>query len=488
MSAPPSQVVIVGRDAALWLAAASLRKALAPAGVSVTAIELPSHASAASAHVAMPAIEALHTRIGLDEATLLRTTGGSFSLGCNVVAADRGTAPFFIAHGTYGTAIDGNDFFPYWLKARQFGLGAALEDFSPTAMAARHGRVMLPDEETAAFGRTDYGYHLPARPYSGVLKGLAHGLGVAIHQAMAVTIDRDAAGGAIRAVRPDGGAPIVGDLFVDASGSDALLIGDAPGAGWEDWRRHFPFDRRLDARGPRFASVPPYAELRHGAGGWTALHAARAATYVVHCYAAAQTDTAAFADAAARAGLTLADAAVTTIAPGRRTAGWAGNCVAIGSAACVLDPLLDLDLHVAQLGIVHLLSLFPASCDPAAERAEYNRITASLFERLRDFQAAFHARSMAVEMPEMLAHRIAAFRARGIIAPMEDDSFSADQWRALFVGSGLPAESWPPAIDTTPPERIKQGLRDTLGFVGRKVREQPTHDSYLAELCDGAVA
>jgi len=43
-------------------------------------------------------------------------------------------------------------------------------------------------------------------------------------------------------------------------------------------------------------------------------------------------------------------------------------------------------------------------------------------------------------------------------------------------------DSWPPAIDTTPPERMKDGFRKILGFVGSKVREQPTHDTYLADI------
>src|SRR4051812_43758937 len=115
---PPRHVVIVGRDAALWLTAASLREALGPAGVEVTAVELPTQLGPASVYATLPAIESLHSRLGLDEAALLRTTRGSFSLGYNIVPPDR--APFFLAHGAYGAPIDGNDFFAFWLKARRF--------------------------------------------------------------------------------------------------------------------------------------------------------------------------------------------------------------------------------------------------------------------------------------------------------------------------------------------------------------------------------
>ncbi|MDB5455887.1 MAG: Tryptophan halogenase, partial [Caulobacter sp.] len=41
-AAPITEVVIVGRDAPLWLAASVVQRALGPAGVTVQAVELPS--------------------------------------------------------------------------------------------------------------------------------------------------------------------------------------------------------------------------------------------------------------------------------------------------------------------------------------------------------------------------------------------------------------------------------------------------------------
>jgi tryptophan halogenase len=481
MTAASRHVVIVGRDAALWLTAASLREALGPAGVRVTAIELPSRLGPASVYATLPAIESLHARLGLDEAGLLRTTRGSYSLGYNIVPP--GGAPFFLAHGAYGAPIDGSDFFPFWLKASHFGLAAKLEDFSPTAMAARHGRIMLPDDDTEQFGRTDYAYHLPAIPYATLLKSHALRLGVAIHQAVEVRVDQEEGGRIIRSVSPDGGPPIGGDLFIDASGPEAILLGGALGVGYEDWRAFFPFDRRVTGKGKPLPSVPSYAELRLSPTSFTALYSTQAASYVTHaCRANEEGDEGAAASAAVASGSALTDVAITSLAPAIRDEAWSGNCVAIGASACALDPLLDLDLHTVQLGIVHLLSLFPTTATAESERAEYNRITRSHFERLRDFQAAPYFLTGASQAPpDSLLHKIETFRARGAIAPMEDETFSPDQWRALFVGLGLMPETWAPAIETVPPERMKEDFRRILGFVRTKVLEQPTHNNYLAE-------
>lgn len=499
MSARASRVVVVGRDAALWLTATALQQAFGATGVSVTAVELPTRLGPASTYASLPPLEALHNKLGLDESALLRATQGSFTLGWNVVGPHGGAAPFFLAHGAYGAPIDGRSFFPHWLKARRFGLDAALEDFSPTAMAARHGRMLLPDAATEAFGRTDYGYHLPAIAYVGALKARARRLGIAMHQALDVAVELAPETGEIAAIRLGDDRP-TGDLFVDASGEEAVLIGQALGVGVEDWRRWFPANRRLEARAGRFATVPAYAELRIAAPGWTALHASQSATHVIHAYRSdAQDDAAALQTATEMAGTPLSDPVVRELQPGRRLSPWHRNCIAIGAAACAFDPLFDVALHGIQLGIVHLLGLFPAGADFAAERDEYIRITASAFDRVRDFQLACYAANRVAgdgfwgaahtdDLPSALQHKLTTYQARGDIAPMEDESFAPDLWQALLVGLGMLPDGWPPVIDATPPERMRDEFRRILGFIKDKVLEQPTHDFYLKTLCGSEAA
>ena len=65
MSASPNHVVVVGRDADLWLTVTAVYAALAPTGIKVTAIELPTRLGPASAYATLPAIESLHSRLGL---------------------------------------------------------------------------------------------------------------------------------------------------------------------------------------------------------------------------------------------------------------------------------------------------------------------------------------------------------------------------------------------------------------------------------------
>src|SRR3546814_7967928 len=76
-------------------------------------------------------------------------TRGAFTLGQNFVDASGAGRPSFLhSYGAHGTAIDGGDFFPHWVRARHHGLGAGLDDFSLTASAALGGRLFFPDTDS----------------------------------------------------------------------------------------------------------------------------------------------------------------------------------------------------------------------------------------------------------------------------------------------------------------------------------------------------
>jgi tryptophan 7-halogenase len=448
---PLSRVVVVGRDVDLWLCVNAVSRALGPAGVNVIAIELPTRLRSSDISATLPPLEAVHSRLGIKEPSLIRATAGSFSFGQNFVAGfGLGQTPnFFHAWGAYGAAIDGGAFFPCWLKATRYGLKVSFQDFCLTAVAAKNGRMLLPDEATAAFGRTDYGYHLQTIAYAGYLKSTAANLGVKIYEAQKVFVERDESG-SIAALIIDGSLRIEGQLFVDATGPEIRITGR----------------------------------------GWTALHPNQASTGVLHAYSSdLHSEEAALESASAAATAKLDDVSFHALNTCVRSKAWEGNCVAVGGSACVLDPIHDVDLHALQLGIVHLLSLFPVTGQFAVERAEYNRIMRSFYERIRDFQSAFYAlapfdgefwqRARGQSVPPALSHKIATFRARGQIAPMEDETFLADSWHAIFTGLGVAPESWPPAIDRIPPNRLKEEFHRTLEFVKGKVLEQPTHDGYL---------
>lgn len=489
------RVAVVGRDVPLWLSAAVLTRALAPAGIVVEAIELPSRLTGVEVLSSLPALEAMHHRIGIDEDRLLRAVGGSFSLGHNFLGSNGDKPPFFHAWGSYGVAIDGEPFLGHWLRARSFGLRTALQDFCPSAVAAKNGKLLLPDAATEAFGRAEYAYHLPARSYAGYLKAAAQAAGVGIRQALSI-LPTHAPDGSISGLRLDNGADVPADLFIDATDADAFLIGGALGAPAEDWLAGSPARYRLLAGAPTLPTIPPYADIRAGETGWTGMFPSASVTGVVHVHAEAD-EAVALRQAERASGMRLTGARSEPLSHRFRSP-WTANCIGIGEATATMDPIHGVDLHVLQIGLVQLLELFPGSTEHAAERAEYNRRIRSHVERIRDFQTVYYATARGPgpfwsgfrreRPPSSLAHRIATFAARGTIAPMEDDSFTPESWQAMLLGHDVLPQSWAPSIDRTSPEQLKNELRRMLGHIAEVVRAAPAHDEYISRIRLGEVA
>lgn len=477
-------VVIVGRDIDLWLSACVLQTALHRSGVHVTAIELPTHLHASDVYATQPALEALHNRLRIDEAELLAATRGVFSLGQNFVGIG-GQQTYFHACGAYGTAIDYQAFFPHWLRARALGANASLEDFSLTAAAAKHGRMLIPDRATESYGRTDYAYHLPAIEYVRLLKRMAQQRGVTVHEAVAVGSLLDPLTGDVAAITLDHERHVGGQLFIDATGPEAFLIGSTLGVPQESWRDSSPVDRMVVASGNALVSIPPYAEIRAHVNGWVGLYPSRSCTHVIRAYSSALCSASeAVESAAAVSRFELQNAAIRICAPGIRARAWERNVVAIGGAACVFDPIHSVDVHALQMGLVHLLSLFPAAEQgSAAERTELNRVCRLSFERLRDFQVAHYLLGRCeVQASAELKHKIATFRARGEVPLYEHETFTLDSWLAQLTGHGQIPESYDPAADSTSPDTLKAELKRILRFIKDKVLEQATHDEHLQRL------
>jgi tryptophan halogenase len=489
----PREVILVGRDAPVWLASCVLREALAPAGVKITVVELPSRLHAADVYATLPALEPFHTRLRIEESKLIGVTRGAFTLGKRFVDTSGSAPSFFHAYGSHGARIQQKEFLSHWLRARKSGLQVGLEDFCLTAAAAKQGRMLVPDPEIEAHGFTDYAYHLPAIAYSALLKFLALKRGVVVYQAREASPSLHA-DGAIEGVVLDGGRRVDGDFFLDVTGEEGLLMSSL-GVQRESWRSYFVTDRVLVACGVPIHPVPVYSEVRAWSDGWLALYPTQVGTHIYAAYSSAFVgDERALQAAAQVSRMALHGGEVRSCEPGRRAVAWERNCVAIGQAACAFDPVHSVDLQAVQVGLVHLLHLFPVHTDYEVERAEYNQSVCSAFERIRDFQSAHYvlnrfggsplwARAREQLMSPELAHKIDTFRACGEVAYYENETFMIDDWQALLIGHGVCPETYDPAADRTSSEVIQRELGRLLSFIKAKVEEQPSHSDYLQTVC-----
>ncbi len=486
MSVPQriSRVLIVGRDVELWLGALALGQALTPIGIAVHAVELPSRRAPGEILAALPQLEALHARIGIPTEELMALTGCSLSLGQNFELAGPRRTAFFHAWDRCGEPIDGHEFLHGWLRASAEGFNVPLERFSTAAVAARSGRMVLEDPTGAELRR---GCHLQAVPYAAYLKSRAVRCGVVLHLATAVSIEQNA-DRTMSAVRVEGGERLPADLFIDASGPQAVLCGSRPSQERQPSGPPFGADRIVTALAPAFTTPPPFAEIRTGSEGWTALHPTSAATGILHAFRGDLTpDERAIAAAQAAAGATLTQIAVHSVASAACRELWSGNCVAIGTAGAQLDPLHQFDLHVLQLGIVYLLALLPGTLTFHAERVEYNRALHAHLERLREFQSAFYALAPRIGpfwpdpalRSSALTHTLATFQASAYLPPQEGESLRPESWYACLLGLGVRPERWPPTTDRIDRRRLHAELHRLLAVTGAEVLAQPTYPAYL---------
>ena len=161
---------------------------------------------------------------------------------------------------------------------------------------------------------------------------------------------------------------------------------------------------------------------------------------------------------------------------------WIGNCIAIGLASGFLEPLESTSISLIQMGIDKLIHFWPEermAPELAAHLSgEYNRLSVTEFERIRDFIILHYSANgrqtgpgkgelwrycREMPLPESLTRKIALYRARGLIQQFDSESFFDPSWLCMYGNFGIEAQSWDPLANLLP-------LPD-LAEVTRRARE-----------------
>lgn len=488
MPAPIRSVAVVGRDAAAWILALGLHRALRRIGVSVRVVELPSMLQPMDVHSALPSLANLHALLGLQEAALFAHCRATPAMGQQFMGWHAPGGAFVHGYDLSRPAINDVDFVQFWALARRQGMRVPFEDFSLAAAAAKQGRIASGAAGDSAAAAP--GYHIEARAYAALLRQGCIAAGVEVLPSDNIRVEGRP--GRLDAVILEGGTRIEADLFIDASGAERALIGGMAGAAFDDWSHWFPADRTLTGALPPLDPPPAHARILAGATGWVGLFPVQGFTALAgHFAAEGRSDE----DAARRL---LADAgidagglrAIRPHATGALRQSWVGNCVAVGEASVTLERLDAVELHLLQVALSNLVAWWPVDRLAMPEAREYDRAMGSHITNIRDFQLVhyrlsrrtepFWAGARAGDPPARLAERLALFGARGLIAHYDDETFLAQSWAATLIGHGLvPAES-DPAVDRTPPEEQMGKLQELLHVIAGQVRAMPGVAEYIA--------
>lgn len=498
----PLRIVIVGGGTAGWMSAAALSGVLGPKLCSVRLIESDEIGIVGVGEATLPQMKDFNDAIGVNEAEMMAATNATFKLGIEFRDWGYRGSRYIHPFGKHGEAWGGAGFQHHWARARLNGRDYAVGDFSYPIVACLQNRFEFPARDPKVVNSTySWAYHFDAHLYARYLRGFSEPRGVRRTEGKVVKVELNPGSGAIDAVLMDSGERIEGDLFLDCSGFRALLIGEALGAGWEDWSQWLPCDRALAVPSERSADFHPYTRSTAREAGWQwripLQH--RTGNGYVFCSSLISDDEAATTLLANLDGEALADPRLLKFRTGRRTQCWIKNCVAVGLACGFLEPLESTSIYLIQVAVLNLLRLIPrVPVDPVLAD-EFNRLIDVEYERVRDFlilhyhqvtrdDAELWRHTQSMSVPDSLLERSELFARRAHIEAYRDGLFSPPSWLAVFAGQGVLPRAYDPLADNLPLESLLEQMDTLKGRIADRVALMPDHASFIKDYCPSSEA
>jgi tryptophan halogenase len=481
-----TSVVVAGGGIVGWSAAAALKRRL-PA-LSVAVIAIPPAANALAEHMVctLPSIVDFHQDLGLSEADTVLRAGSGYRLGTRFEGwAD---ADYVHAYGSTGTSLGSAAFHQFWLRAAEAGSTAQFESYSAAAAIARNGCFALPEAVArGGLGTIGYGLHIDPPRYREMMRAFALHLGVTEIPGPISGHRLNDGDGSIEGVQI-GEREVAADLYVDATGPDALLRSRLDDQ-WEDWSEWLPADRILFAQSdsPVEPSLLDTAAAVPGGWRWQAAGPGRTSCGLV--YSSQHLTDSEAAHIVSENARDIPLEAPVAIRQGRWSQPWLRNCVAIGDAAVAVEPLEWTNLHLAHGGIDRLIALMPARDFSAVELWDYNRQTAAEADRVRDFLVLHYATAKggsagwpAANLPPSLGLTLQQFRERGRLPFYEEETFSRDSWLAVLLGQSVIPKRVDPLTDAVALAESERSMEQMRKAIGAFVDRLPQYSDYLRRL------
>jgi tryptophan 7-halogenase len=491
-------IAILGGGVAGWLSAATLATMLGKA-VSITLIECAIDRPTPATPSCLPPLKALFSMLGLEEAKLLSVTQGTMKLGTEFVNWGALGNRYFHPHGTYGAEFDPVPLHHWWLKARaDDGTTPDLRDLSLATALAQEGRFTPPAPDRRLIQATlDYAYQLDPVLLEGHLKQLSLTLGVTVVTADVSEVALKSNDGFVDALTLSNSQKISADFYLDCSGPSRQLISKALNVPFESWAQYLPCDTALQVRcqnGPEFA---PSTRITQREAGWQWRATLQHETSIGHVFASQYL---AEDDALATLmdnldGRLIGEPASRQFENGRMKTPFHKNVLAIGDAAGFLEPLESTALHFVQSAVTRLLALWPTRTFEPSLIAAYNDVTATEWERARDFLILhYHATTRTdtplwrackdEAIPDSLAERLSHWQTRGRLISPGPETFQSPSWLSVYVGQNVQCGGWDPLADYRAAQVDYQTrLRGLAKVIQETVAAAPHHKQFIDTNC-----
>lgn len=453
-------IVIVGGGSAGWMTAAHLVTNLG--GVSITLIESSDIATIGVGESTVPPIVDFMRGLGLAEEDWMPACQATYKSAVGFRDFHQVGEPMMWYPFESVEMFKGRPLNRYWLNKHftdpAFGDRFTFYDYCHFVPAlCQAGRTI------ASFEGTKYAYHFDANLLGQYLKDVAVDRGVT-HVVDTVTGVNQEPDGTIVSIGRAGGEPLRADLFIDCTGFRSLLLGQALGEPFDDYRPFLFNDRAIALPVPyedKEREMFSYTRCSALSAGWaweSPLYDRVGTGYVFS--SAHVSDDEAEAELRSFLGQSRtaeAEATVIPIRSGKHRRTWVKNCVALGLSAGFIEPLESTGIQTVQgpLDVLtHTLTARGGDGYSVSDVAVYNTSVTQLFEIIRDFLVTHYALTGREDtsywrdvkhttvIPEGLSQKLALARAkmpdREIQARFDDAGLAGfyfeDGWMNILVG------------------------------------------------------
>ena len=488
--APKIKAVIAGGGTAGWVTASVLSAQIGEL-IDITLVESDAIGTIGVGEATIPTHRTFHHMIGVDEAEFMRETKATFKLAIAFenwgAVGDRYIHPF----GSFGKGTWMSDFHSLWRQAKDHGFGGEFEDYCLELQAAENGRF-----EISKTRNLNYAYHLDSGLYAKFLRKKSEARGVKRVEGFIDDVLLDPEVGDIKAIKLKDGRVVEGDLFIDCTGFQALLIGKALGVKHVDFSKWLRVNRAVAVQTELEGEILPYTRSRAQGAGWQWRIPLQHRVGNGHVYSGDYMDDdealSIFNDNLSSP--MLSEPRLIKFKTGRLERIWEKNCIAIGLSSGFLEPLESTSIHLIQIVATRLIKMFPFHQSSNAVAAQFNKEFVEEFDSIRDFiilhyiatkrdDTPFWRDMQALEIPDSLATRLELYRESGIVYQHGLDLFRTDSWHAVLRGQGIESESYHRIAQMMPPKQLRNALSNLKSNVDRTVESLPRHGDFLKSYC-----
>jgi len=397
-----------------------------------------------------------------------------------------------------GVDMDGVTFSHFWQRWKNEGGNLDFSKFNIETEAALSCKFMKTDHERgpAILPPINYAYQFDAGLYAAYLKKYSEKRGVIRQEGKITQVKQNPTSGHIESVTLESSQEIAGDFFIDCSGFRGLLIEQTLKAGYHDWSHWLPVNRAVAVPCESAGELLPYTRATAQEAGWQwripLQH--RTGNGYVFCDKFITVDEATTKLMSRLDGAPRAEPRVLKFVTGARKKCWDKNCLAIGLSSGFLEPLESTSIHLVQVTIAKLLTMFPKHGFNESMIRRFNEEMLWEYTDIKDFLIAhykvteredteFWRYVKHMPIPDSLQEKFDTFRERGEMMVKLSELFKENSWFSVLVGQGFKPEGYHPVADTISDDELRLRLTKIRSGIQNRLNGMPKHADFIRNNC-----